>query len=172
MADMEARRSIHQLRRLALALGLETGQAKQDVIAMGPQHIRDGVLHWIRRKTERSTGIEVHIEIEPELRQIIDATPSGHLTFLIGPFGAPFKIDTFGRWFRNACNAAGLPHCTFHGLRKACARRMADAECTPHEIAAVTGHASLKEVERYTKTANRQRLSRSAKAKVRRTTTA
>ena len=32
------------------------------------------------------------------------------------------------------------------------------AGCSVHEIAAVTGHASLSEVERYTKEANRKRL--------------
>ena len=170
IAQFEAHHPIGSMPRLALALGLETGQAKQDVIAMGPQHIRDGVLKWIRKKTARSTGIEVYIEVDPELRNIIDATPSGHLTFLIAPSGAPFTPATFGKWFRLQCDSAGLPHCTFHGLRKACSRRMAEAGCTPHEIAAITGHATLKEVERYTKAASRKRLGQSAKAKVRKRT--
>ena len=156
--------------RLALALGLYTGQAKQDVIAMGPQHIREGVLTWVRMKTAQSTGIEVYIEVQAELRHIIDATPSGHLTFLTTAAGAPFTAEKFGKWFKAQCNAAGLPHCTFHGLRKACARRMAESECTPHEIAAVTGHASLKEVERYTRAASRKLLAQSAMAKVRKRT--
>jgi hypothetical protein len=34
-----------------------------------------------------------------------------------------------------------------------------------HEIAAITGHASLAEVERYTKAANRKRLAKSAMTK-------
>src|SRR5262245_47538092 len=38
--------------------------------------------------------------------------------------------------------------------------------CTPHEIAAITGHASLKEIVRYTKTADRKRLAASAMEKV------
>jgi integrase len=58
-----------------------------------------------------------------------------------------------------------LPHCSFHGLRKAVASRLADIGCTPHEIAAITGHASLKEIERYTRTADRKRLAASAIAK-------
>jgi hypothetical protein len=45
--------------------------------------------------------------------------------------------------------------------------RLAEAGCTPHEIAAITGHASLKEIERYTKTAERKRLAASAMNKVR-----
>jgi len=54
-----------------------------------------------------------------------------------------------------------------HGLRKAAARRLAEAGCSTHEIAAITGHASLKEVARYTEAADRKRLAQSAMAKVR-----
>jgi hypothetical protein len=42
---------------------------------------------------------------------------------------------------------------------------MAEAGCTPHEIAAITGHRTLKEVERYTKAADQVRLARQAAAK-------
>jgi integrase len=45
-----------------------------------------------------------------------------------------------------------------HGLRKAAARRLAEAGCTEHEIAAITGHASLREVQRYTRAADQTRL--------------
>ena len=49
-------------------------------------------------------------------------------------------------------DAAELPkRCVLHGLRKAAARRLAEAGATPHQIAAVTGHRSLEEIERYTK---------------------
>jgi integrase len=58
---------------------------------------------------------------------------------------------------------AGLPErCVAHGLRKAAARRLAEAGCSANEIAAVTGHASLEEVTRYTKAADQKRLARSA----------
>jgi integrase len=151
--------------RLAMALGLYFGQARQDVVAMGPQHIRDGVLEWVRKKTESTTALELFIPVHPELRAILEATPSGHLTFLVTEFGKPFTSAGFGGWFRDKCNTAGLLHCTFHGLRKAAASRLADIGCTPHEIAAITGHASLKEIERYTRTADRKRLAAAAIAK-------
>ena len=51
----------------------------------------------------------------------------------------------FGNWFRDRCNEAGLRHCSFHGLRKAAATRLIDAGCGVVEVAAITGHASLKE---------------------------
>jgi integrase len=158
IAQFEARHPIGSKPRLALALGLYTAQARQDVVAMGPQHIREEVLYWVRKKTARTTGIELLIPLHPELRAIIDATPSGHLTFLVTEFGKPFAVAGFGNWFREQCDKAGLHHCTFHGLRKAAASRLAECGCTVHEIAAITGHATLKEIERYTKTADRKRL--------------
>jgi integrase len=54
------------------------------------------------------------------------------------------------------------PRCTFHGLRKAALTRLADGGCTVHEIAAISGHKTLKEVERYTKGADQGRLARAA----------
>jgi integrase len=166
IAQFEARHPVGTKARLALALGLYTGQARQDVVRMGPQHVRDEVLEWVRAKTERTIGIELSIPIHPILRTIIDATPSGHLTFLITEFGKPFAVAGFGNWFREQCDVANLRHCSFHGLRKAASVRLAEAGCTPHEIAAITGHASLKEIVRYTQTADRKRLAAAAMEKV------
>jgi integrase len=166
IAQFEAKHPVGSKARLAFALGLFTGQARQDVVAMGPQHVRDEVLSWTRKKTAHSTAIELFIPVLPELRAILNAKSSGHLTFLTTALGKPFTAAGFGNWFRDQCDAAGLPHCTFHGLRKAAARRLAEYGCTPHEIAAITGHATLKEIERYTKAASRKRLAESAMSKV------
>jgi hypothetical protein len=43
---------------------------------------------------------------------------------------------------------------------------MADSECTPHEIMAVMGHATLKEAERYTRAYDRKHAAARAQAKV------
>jgi hypothetical protein len=45
-------------------------------------------------------------------------------------------------------------------LRKALLTRLADASKTVHQIAAVSGHKTLKEVERYTRAADQRRLAR------------
>ena len=170
IATFEMVHAIGTKPRLAMALGLYFAQARQDVVAMGPQHIKDGVLEWVRKKTEDQTALELFIPVHQDLHAIIDATPSGHLTFLVTEFGKPFTAAGFGNWFRDQCNAAGLPHCTFHGLRKAAASRLAEVGCTPHEIAAFTGHATLKEIERYTRTADRKRLAISAMEKTKKGT--
>jgi integrase len=62
------------------------------------------------------------------------------------------------------CNEAGLPHCSAHGLRKAACRRLAEAGCTPHQIAAISGHETLREIERYTKAASRKAMAAQAMA--------
>ncbi len=69
-------------------------------------------------------------------------------TFLVTSFGKSFTAAGFGNWSRRCCDDAHLPHCSSHGLRKAAARRLAEAGTSANHIAAVTGHLSLKEVER------------------------
>jgi hypothetical protein len=63
-----------------------------------------------------------------------------------------------------------LLHCTFRGLRKGEARRLAEHGCTPHEIAPIAGHATLKEIERYTKDTKRKLPAISAMEKVKQAT--
>jgi integrase len=84
------------------------------------------------------------------------------LTFLVNKNGRPYSANGFGDWFRQRCDEAGLHHCTAHGLRKAACTRLADLGCTTHQIAAISGHKSLSEVERYTKAANQAKLARQA----------
>ena len=148
--------------RLAFALLLYSGQRRSDVIRMGRQHIRDGVLQVRQQKT----GVELLIPVHQTLAEIIAKTPKDHLTFLTTQYGRGFAGVSFGHWFRKQCNAAGLPHCSAHGLRKAAARRLADAGASTHEIAAITGHASLREVQRYTRGADQKRLARAAMARM------
>jgi hypothetical protein len=99
VSQFEARHPIGTRPRLALALGLHTGQARQDVVAMGPQHAPNEIFYWIRGKTAEITGTELAIPLHPTLRAIIDATPSEHLTFLVTEFGKPFTAAGFGNWF-------------------------------------------------------------------------
>jgi Phage integrase family len=72
----------------------------------------------------------------------------------------------FSEQFRKWCDDAGLPpECSFHGLRKTALTRLAEAGCSANEIAAISGHATLKEIARYTKAADQRPLAREAMAK-------
>lgn len=81
--------------------------------------------------------------------------------------GRPFTSAGFGNWFADRVREAGLPRgLSAHGLRNACARRLAEAGCTAKEIASWTGHKSLWEVERYTRAADEKKLADAAARKV------
>ena len=51
ISRFEAVHSIGSRERLAFALGLYTGQRRGDVVRMGRQHIRNGLLHVTQEKT-------------------------------------------------------------------------------------------------------------------------
>jgi integrase len=102
----------------------------------------------------------------PDLAAVIEAAPVG-MTFLTTATGKPFTAAGFGNWFRDMCDEAGLHGFSAHGLRKAACRRLAEAGCTMHEIAAISGHRSLSEVQRYTKAADQEAMAEAAMAKVR-----
>jgi integrase len=161
IAQFERHHPVGSRARLAHALLLYTGQRRGDIIRMGSQHIRKGALHVKQEKT----GAELVIPVHPDLAAIIAAVPRNHLTLVTTRLGGPFQGS--GRWFREQCDKAGLPHCSAHGLRKAAARRLAEAGCTAHEIGAITGHASLAELVRYTRAADQRRLAEAAMTKSR-----
>jgi integrase len=149
VARYEARHPVGTTARLAMALLLFTSQRRSDVVLFGPKHVHAGWLHFT---------IYLEIPIQSELQDILDATPLGADTFLINAFGRPFSVAGFGNWFRERCDEAGLKHCSAHGLRKAAARRLAENDRSSHQIMAITGHTTLKEVDRYTRAANQRKL--------------
>lgn len=157
LAEVEAFEAAHPIgtrARLALALLLYTAQRRGDVVTMGRQHVRDGVMTFTQEKTRK----RMELPILSELQRVIDASQTGDLTYIVTSFGKPYTAAGFGNWFRVQCDKAGLPQCSAHGLRKARATRLADLGFTTHQIAAWTGHDSLPEVQRYTKAADQKRL--------------
>lgn len=162
IAIFERHHAISSRAYRAMAILLYTAARRGDAVLLGHQHLRSGRLVYRQQKTGRLLTIPVHLK----LAEAISETPRGQLTFLVTAHGKPFTPAGFGNWFRECCNAAGLPHCSAHGLRKAQARRLAEAGCSAHEIAAITGHKTLSEVQRYTAAADQQRL---AEAAIRRT---
>jgi integrase len=163
IAAYEAAHPLGTMVRLALALALGTGQRRNDLMRMGPGDIR-GDLIAVRQK---KTGKRLLIPIGAELRAAIDAMPNAHPVFMWTELGEPRTLGGFSKWFPRMCKAAGLPKgLSVHGLRKATCRRMAEAGCSNAEIKAVTGHETDREVARYTKAADQERLARAAAARV------
>jgi integrase len=163
----EAAHPIGSKARLAFAMILYTGLRRSDVVKLGRQHLHNGALTIEQGKTEGGQEAHLEIPLHPKLREIIDATPTvGVKTFLVTHFGKPYTAPGFGNWFRELCDSAGCPDISAHGGRKATARRLAEMGCSANQIASITGHASLSEVERYTKAADRKRMGQEAMKKL------
>jgi integrase len=161
IAKFEKAHAIGTRARKAFALLLYTLQRRSDVVRLGPQHIRNGAFQIRQQKTGTGLSIPVH----PELKRILDSTPNEHLTFLMTKAGKPFSAYGFGNWFHDMCEDAGLPEgASAHGLRKAGCRRLAEAGCSAKQIAALSGHLTLSEVQKYIEKADQVRLGEDAMA--------
>jgi integrase len=162
----EARHLIGTRARLAFALALHTSQRAADLVRMGKQHVRDDQISVVQQKT----GNRVWIPLHPELKAILQTTQSDHLVFIVTEHERPYAhAKSFGNAMRKWSKEAGLKGCPLHGLRKACARRLAEAGCTALEIMSITGHKSLAEAERYVRAASQKKLAAAAIEKIQRT---
>ncbi|MFC3165399.1 tyrosine-type recombinase/integrase [Ciceribacter thiooxidans] len=139
--------------RLALELALNTGLRRSDLCQIGRQHLRGGVLTIKTKKT----GTVVTVELSQRVIDIIDATPTGDLHFLVTSFKKPFTDAGFGNWFGAAARDAGIEKNT-HGLRKLSATLAADGGATAHQLMSQYGWATPKQAEVYTRGADRARL--------------
>jgi len=159
IAAYEARHPIGTMARLAFELALGTGQRRADLVKMGRQHVRGDMITVRQSKT----GKPLMIPIGNELRTAIDAMPADRLTFIVTTRGEPFSPPNFTNWFRDRCQEAGLPDTlSVHGLRKAMCRRLAEAGCSEKQIAAISGHKTLRMMQHYTQAADQERMARAA----------
>lgn len=164
LKQFEAKWRLGTRQRLAYALLLYTGQRVGDVAKMNRSDVADGMVHVVQQKT----GADLYVPIAPELEAAMKASPAKGLTLIGDPNGRPIKRAALSRLMRAAIKDADLPpRCVSHGLRKAAMRRLAEADATEKQIAAVSGHKTLKEVERYTKAADQKRLARAGMNKLR-----
>jgi len=106
--------------------------------------MQDGFISVRQEKTDESLEIPTHSALAASLA----ACQSGHLLLLPTQLGEGFTAKGFGNWFSAAARKTGLTNCSVHGLRKSAARRLAEAGATLRQIMAITGHKSLKEVDR------------------------
>lgn len=162
IAAFEARWPIGTKQRLGFALHLYTGQRGSDVHRMTWGDIDANGIRIVQKKT----GTKLTVALHPRLEEILATTKKAHAVIVTTDYGRPFTVNGFRGYMATAIRKAGLPaRCKPHGLRKAAARRLAEAGCSAHEIMAITGHKTLSEVERYTAAADQIRLSRSAMAR-------
>ena len=72
IAKFESRHPVGTRARLALALLLYTAQRRADVVRLGRQHLRDGVLSVRQQKTGKTLSIPLHPELQEGARRHAD----------------------------------------------------------------------------------------------------
>jgi len=161
IAAYEAKWPAGTKERVWLHVLLYTGVRRGDAVRLGRQHVKDGV---ISLRTEK-TGTEVNIPVLPELADTLAQGPTGDLAFIVGDARKPLTKESFGNFFRAACNAAGVKK-SAHGVRKIGATRFAEKGFTVAELEAWFGWTGGTMASHYTKTADRKRLAQRAAEKL------
>ena len=149
--------------RLAIEILLCTGASRVDAINFTRANIAGARVRYRRAKTEQ----QVDLPILPELGRELSYLPPTQMVLLSREDGSKgYANESFGNIFRRWCAKAGLSGLPVHGLRKAGARRLAEAGATEFEVMSFLGHGTAREASRYVAAANRATLSDSGMAKL------
>jgi integrase len=141
--------------RLAFDLLFYTAQRVGDVAKMLRSDVVNGRIHVRQEKT----GAELRIPIHPNLQKSLNAygIKGKHLVGRLD--GKPINAENLSRIVAAGARKAGLgEQCVCHGIRKARLRLLAESGASAKVIAALSGHKTLKEVERYTAAADVEHL--------------
>lgn len=159
----EAKHPIGTKARLALALMAFTGLRVSDLRQVGKQHIRDGWLELPQHKNWKRAPKLITVPILPDLQRIIDQSPTTDgPTILVTEAGRSFSIKGMANKVKEWCVAAGLPHCSAHGVRKAGATVAAENGATESQLMAIFNWEDAKLAVIYTRSARRKKLASDA----------
>jgi integrase len=150
--------------RLAILLALNTGAARQDLLALGWQNVAAGRIAYKRGKTKVEADLPILTQLAEELARV----PRSQMLFLPTQAGAAHTAAGFGNWFKEQAVKAGVTadSANIHGLRKAGATRLAEHGASEWEIAAFLAHEDTSEASTYVRKANRAKLGTSALARL------
>jgi integrase len=170
LAQFERVYPLGTFERRVYAMLLYTGLRIGDAARLGRQHVqRDGSLQI---RTEKR-GVVVHLPIRPELEEAFEAGPhgrEGELAFITAAtgrkIGQAIRKERLGELFVAACKRAGLEDRSAHGIRKAAARRFAEAGATVNELMAIFGWTDAEMALKYTREADKKRLAAQAIARL------
>lgn len=154
--------------RQAVLLALYTGQRRSDLVRVKWDDYDGDTIRLTQVKTKKVMVIPCHKRLQTMLEGMKLTHRRHTLRILRHPYilsnawGQPQTAENLRAAIKEHLFRIGIKDRSIHGLRKSAASFLAEAGCTTHQIQAVTGHVSLKEVENYTRQANQKRLAREA----------
>ena len=160
--EEQAQRAMRELPepyRRAVVLGYYTGQRRGDLCAMRWSDYDGQVI----RRTQEKTSEPLEIPVLPALKAELEAWKVDRSTVTVLAFmGKPWRAVFLSKRLPDQLEKIGLPRLNVHGLRRLTAIRLAEAGCSVHEIAAITGHRTLKMVQEYTRGVSQRNLADAA----------
>lgn len=147
--------------RRAIVLAVHTGQRQGDVLAMRWSDYDGEGIQVVQQKTGAKLWIPCSAALKTELDEWKRDRSS--VTIIVNTHGRPYKGWSFASLFSVEVKKHQELHgLVFHGLRKTAAARLAEAGCSTHEIAAITGHKTLGMLMHYTREAEQKTRARAA----------
>lgn len=134
-----------------------TGPRRGDIVGLMRNHYDGTHLAIAGSKNQNPVTVPVH----KALKAYLDKLPET-LYIIVDALGRPISPTALTHGMREHLDSIGLKDLHLHGLRHTAGKVLAEAGCTPHEIAAVLGHKTLQMVEHYTKKAQQRRLAGAA----------
>ena len=122
---------------LAFDLALATGQRQGDLLKLTWSSYDGHRLIFRQGKLKR----KVDMPVTSNLKRLLDAAFARKraMTILETPNGKPWTKSNFNNYRRPTVLAAGLDGLHFHDIRGTTCTTLAEAGCSPSEIAAVLG---------------------------------
>lgn len=150
----------YEAMRRVMVLALYTGQRRGDLCRMVWSDIDGTAIRVTQQKTDARLWIPIHPTLQAHLAEWRKGTDT--VTVLAHSDRKPWRPDMLSSAFSNEVTRLGMAGCTIHGFRKTAAAKLAEAGCSTKQIMAITGHASLTEIERYTREAEQRGMAESA----------
>lgn len=154
--------------RVAFELHFWAGCRISDTVGLGPDNVDEaGWLVFVQKKTKSEVSVPFDrglpdfavAEDLHHLRLAIAAMGPREGTFMLTEHNKPRSSKGASQWFSERAQMAKVTTGkTSHGLRKSRMILHAERGANIHQIAAWSGHETLKEIERYTKRAEKRRL--------------
>jgi len=149
------------LRRLIIA-ARNTGQRGADVAGMKLTDYNDGEVFVTQDKTD----VKVWIPATPDLIELIAGMPKDNILLFPNSAGRKWEASAWGSEIRKLMKKTGYSGYSLHGLRKNATIELLEADCTPDQVKAITGHITTQMIEKYGREVSKRRQGKAAIVKL------
>jgi integrase len=149
------------LRRLIIA-ARNTGQRGADVAGMKLTDYNDGEVFVTQDKTD----VKVWIPATPDLIELIAGMPKDNILLFPNSAGRKWEASAWGSEIRKLMKKTGHSGYSLHGLRKNATIELLEADCTPDQVKAITGHITTQMIEKYGREVSKRRQGKAAIVKL------